>query len=934
MERLDIAPGLARDTWARFLEEYESRLDRFRSQVATCWEEVLQLLDELDKAAPAAFDRELEAGKLNALVTCFGDCAVALIERPARSRLKGRQQQRALAAITDLDTGLEDAIRRLPARVLISGAELADLLGPRLCHGFDRRWMMLRRRRTPLPLRDLILDHVRNDSFFRARLDGEFQLLLARATLWLAGPWSIFRRRSLPCIENPGDEPANTEAAMRRWRAGTRAYAQRAGKLLARYARWCETAPSFLATRLRARQGPRPEFQQRKERDAGQRYFVYWSRQERAVTSILELELAMAALARRANMAAGESLSLLESEHQALLAELEEVIDALEKSLTSADKVLLPPPKAKLLSAEARVDRWLREVGTASRAELPNAIETADPKLALPGWRSPWKQLEPEALIERIIQGSGRRTALAGFGEAQEAHQAIVREIERAREVVAFGAETARQEGEEGQRVAVEGITNAIELLRYQKDNTTDVRIPAERSLAQSIAGIFLDAFIAVEQGRLGTLRHLFRETSEQGLRRLWLLGVETGRRALRTAWKHARRLWIQALYALGLKTPPTPHTAAVFRTERLGEALRFHLVHANLPLIYRRLFRLEPVEDPRFLVGRDDELAGLTEARCLWLAGKAVSILVIGARGSGKTSLINCAEQVAFSGLDIVRGQFRGRITTREEIGQFLRQLLGLDAGADLVASLNVDHQRVIVLEELERTYLRRMNGFAALHHLLELVTATWHSVLWVLSLNETAHQFLDRAMGLNRYFSHRVNAMAVLPEEIRNAIMLRHNLSGYRLAFAPPPERDPRVSSLRRILGLEREAQELFFESLYDQSEGIFRSAFELWQHQIERVEGGVVHMRHPVDPDYSRLLKTLGNDDCFTLQAILQHGGLTPAALSEVFLEPDETSRSRLERLMALEILETDPAGPGLRVRPEAGKLVREALHRQNL
>jgi len=250
-----------------------------------------------------------------------------------------------------------------------------------------------------------------------------------------------------------------------------------------------------------------------------------------------------------------------------------------------------------------------------------------------------------------------------------------------------------------------------------------------------------------------------------------------------------------------------------------------------------------------------------------------------------------------------------------------------------DLLEALT-QQRRVIMIEELERTFIRRMNGFEALHALLELISQSWRSTLWVLSLNETAFRYLNAAVGFGRFFSYRINAMSVRQEDLQSAILLRHNLSGYRLEFAPPPEGDPRVSRLRRTLGLQQDPQQLFFESLYRQSEGIFRSAFELWQHYIERVEGGVLHVRQPVDPDYEPLIVVLTAEDYFTLQAILQHGGLTSAAHAEIFGESEDVSRSRLERLKALEILEPDPGAPGLRVRPEAGRLVREALHRQNL
>ena len=243
-------------------------------------------------------------------------------------------------------------------------------------------------------------------------------------------------------------------------------------------------------------------------------------------------------------------------------------------------------------------------------------------------------------------------------------------------------------------------------------------------------------------------------------------------------------------------------------------------------------------------------------------------------------------------------------------------------------------ERRRIVILEEIERTFLRRINGLDGLRFLLELIDATRYSTLWVLSLNEKGAQYLDRAVGLKRHFTHHINAMAVTVNELKSAILLRHNLSGYRLNFAPPPGRDPHVTQLRRRLGLVREAEELFFAALHESSEGVFRSAFEFWQRHIERIEGGVVHLRQPVNPGFDVLIGYFSPKDHLTLQAMLQHGGLTAEELAGVFSESEFASHSRLERLASLGLVEPDPRGPGLRVRPEAGRLVRVALHRKNL
>ena len=195
-------------------------------------------------------------------------------------------------------------------------------------------------------------------------------------------------------------------------------------------------------------------------------------------------------------------------------------------------------------------------------------------------------------------------------------------------------------------------------------------------------------------------------------------------------------------------------------------------------------------------------------------------------------------------------------------------------------------------------------------------------------------AYRYLDPVVGLGQHFSHWVIAMSVSQADIFKAISQRHNLSGLRLDFAAPSSGDPKVGHVRRLLGLERSAQQSFFDSLYEQSDGIFRSAFELWQDCIERVDAGVVCIRQPLVANYDHLLAHLTLMDSFALSAVVQHGSLTVEEMAQVMAISPESSRRQMERLTLLDILDSEPQGEGLRVRPESRRIVRELLSRTNL
>jgi hypothetical protein len=331
--------------------------------------------------------------------------------------------------------------------------------------------------------------------------------------------------------------------------------------------------------------------------------------------------------------------------------------------------------------------------------------------------------------------------------------------------------------------------------------------------------------------------------------------------------------------------------------------------------------------------VGRARELAGLAELLERWRAGQSASGLIVGARGSGKSSLLNCAAASIFAGEQLVRGAIGERLTDAGAVSAFVRSKLGLHPGTELDQALAAD-RRVIVVEEFERCFLRAVGGFEALKEFLRLIQTTARTTLWIVVMNDVAFRYLDAVIQFGQRVSHRINAMAVERQALVGSILQRHRLSALRLQFAPPPARRPHIQTVRQSLGLERDPEEAFFGALYRQSEGVFRSGFELWLDSIERVEGGVVHMQQPLDPDYRPLEAELTTADLHMLKAILQHGSLQVEELARVLSGSAGEHSLRLDRLHDLEIVEPDPSWPGHRVRPQAGRFVRHVLSARNL
>ncbi|HVB33841.1 MAG TPA: ATP-binding protein [Patescibacteria group bacterium] len=926
-------PRTPTEIWQEFRTGFHSANERLAAEMAAAAADVRSLIDQLQNQLASDSPGQFEPGEISSFERLFGETENRLFSGPLGKLEKLGPTAKALSAMEEHRSEMNDLARRLPPVMAISGAELAQIIGPDAQGSWRRAWVKRSQATRPLKLRRIVFGHLGEQAARRARIDGAFELVLSQAGLHLVAAWQSYRRHQLAILAN-GDRDKATLARERRWWSRTAsALVQRIERLVRAYRQWAEASPARLAKAVLCRSRAISSRRLAKIAERWQADFSYWHRQERAVRAVIDLERQLSLVAREAIRGSGQALDSLRAEHGGVDGELDRAIAWLQTQLEQNNREPFPPPQAALLSAEQRARDWSDHFSSFVRISVPAFVETVRPARALPGWRKPWRQLRPQQVLLSALSHAGLQAARDGFREAETEHIAVIRDIEQARQVVTFALEAEREGSETVQNLPREAATNAIALLEHRKQILIDPLPAAESGLSRAQALTLLETHTALETGRLGLFALLTRQGAPRVIRNLGRSALDSIRAASRGLWRVAGDVLRWASWKLGWEMPVSTRGEPVVERTLLSDVLEVQLKARELPPLYQRLFRLAPVEDQRFLVGREVEMSGLSRAFSLWQSGRSVTVLVVGARGSGKTSLLNCASSVAFPGMPVARGQFCGRIRSADQMSEFLRELFHLPAGADLTTALNQE-QRVAVIEEFERSFLRCMNGFGALREFLRLVGATSGSTLWVLSLNQLSFRYLDASLGLSRNFSHRVNAMSVSQEHMVEAILQRHTLSGLRLRFAPAPPGDPRVHGLRRFFGLERSSQQVFFDALYRQSEGLFRSAFELWLGSIGRVEGGVVHMVQPLDPSYSRLEAELKPDDLFTLQAILQHASLAAEEVAEVFGIGVEEARSRLERLLALEILEPEPAGPGLRVRPQAGCFVRDTLARQNL
>jgi hypothetical protein len=926
--------------WQGFFEAFQGRQRRLLNEVTSAWGDMSALLHFAREAFIAWPARASHAESFEVVSDQVRQAGRDLLDAPLDQYQRRRPVRRVLSAIEDCGSAVEELVRHLPHSLPYSGNSFLDSVGISRDPSWTDSLISWRSLGRDLPLRGLVKDHLHREAWRRSRLDDSFLRLLMRACLELREPWHIYRSQILRTFAGVEFEPHGMAAEWNLWQQRTGDIDREGTRLLDRYERWVDNVPSRLAQAIQRaswRSGSERSWSSKVYEWRSQRNLSRWSEEQRAVTAVLDLELGLRRLGSEAAQITARSLSSLRLEHADLKRTLAGMLSQL--NAWSASALELDPRElvarladTRLLSLDERVDRWSEELSQAGSTCLPERLKARGQPQRPLLWRISSSSVEPRKVFSFAVQNFGKPILRGGLAEVTETNGLIAREMEHARQVVEYGWECAgTHDGLESDLLA-EAVANARGLLEEQSRPQVNLH-SLDRVGVKSLMAVFQETYSTLEVGRVGLLAHLRRLQGQRAVTQLTEYAVRGVQTTSRRWWESAKGFFDSLLLRIGWRLPARPLLPPVIQRVGLTQVMEVKQVGRDLPPIYRHLFRLDPVENPRFMVGRDEELKAFGRALQQWDSGQFAAILLVGDRGSGKTSLLNCARCSVFADHKVVAGNFSQRLTDPKHLQSFLRELFQVPESVDLVSAL-AEGRRVVILEEFERTFLRTVNGFEAIRYLLQLIHPTADSTLWILALNDRSFRYLDVAVDLGRFFSHRINAMSVKPKDLEKAILQRHNLSGLRLKFAPPLPEDPRVSRLRNWLGLQLDSQRLFFDALYEQSGGVFRSAFELWQGCIEQVEAGAVEMRQPLGPNYSSLRDELVQMDHFTLVAVLQHGSLTEWEIAQVFCECVETSRVRLGRLQALQILEQDPLHPGLRVRPEARHFVLETLHRVNL
>ncbi|GAA5036828.1 hypothetical protein GCM10011506_32430 [Marivirga lumbricoides] len=307
-----------------------------------------------------------------------------------------------------------------------------------------------------------------------------------------------------------------------------------------------------------------------------------------------------------------------------------------------------------------------------------------------------------------------------------------------------------------------------------------------------------------------------------------------------------------------------------------------------KLPVIYKRLYAIEPLNDIVLFEGRELEINRLATAFQAWEKGKYASVLLTGEKWSGLTSLINYGIKQLKLPYTPVRMALAGNNPEPDAICNKLSQLIGLEETSDpeeIIKYLNEGNKRVIILEDLQKVFLRVLYGQRALSVLVEIITATQKNIFWIASMSVYTFNYLERSLKMSAFFSYHIPLSPISSESISQLIIKRNRISGFKIEFEAS-EKDLNDKKFNRLDEKEKQLylKERFFKELNAFAKSNISMALMYWLLSTKEVSGQSIVIKNFKKPDLS-FLSSLQSDRIFVLLALIMHDGLTERQIASV-------------------------------------------------
>lgn len=332
-----------------------------------------------------------------------------------------------------------------------------------------------------------------------------------------------------------------------------------------------------------------------------------------------------------------------------------------------------------------------------------------------------------------------------------------------------------------------------------------------------------------------------------------------------------------------------TNTTATLITSETSNYLSKAQTKIHQLPLIYQHLFDNLPVKESNLFLYRNAEIEKLDKAYDNWINSNYSATLITGENGSGKTSLINYYAENHKTNYQIIKFDINSSYYTEEHFFKLMNALfsqsnLNSDDELKLYYESNTT-RKIIILDGVERLFLRIVNGFECLNKLLTFIVSTNDKFLWNCSISRYALEYLKKTIAINDYFDFEINLDSLDLEEVEEIILKRNRLGGYNVLFATNTE----VKNNDNVKESDQDIiKQAFFKDLYKFAKSNIQLSLYYWLQSINSVDDYNVEVGDFTMPDFN-FLESFSFEKIFTLYLIVLHGKLKAEEHALIFNQP---------------------------------------------
>ncbi len=499
-------------------------------------------------------------------------------------------------------------------------------------------------------------------------------------------------------------------------------------------------------------------------------------------------------------------------------------------------------------------------------------------------------------------------------------------------EIATFNLESAvsaivEDDGREGNRIAQEGLDRTSEQIDKVKNSLLKIDAVLSESLLIGLKTFSNNLIQFTNNENILELRvRIARGKAMERSRQLKNRAVEIVRNFLPLAISFIKTNYskIETFIRANFKKLGIGKSKESITTELADFLAETEQSINDLPFVYQRLFRAAPLEETNFFEGRMVEINQLNKAYNQWMQGRFATVLVVGEKGAGITTLFNLYLKELGNSCSVVRVAPTNNINGEADLFSTFEKAFNFSIKSfdDLVDGLNKGEKRIIVLENLQKLYLKKIGGFHSVKLVTELISLTSKNIFWLIGCTEYAFNYLNKTIQLSEHFSYKVSLEDLTNEDIINVIERRHRVSGYNLDFEPSTE-DLNSKKYKKMSATEQ--REYLKKSYFSDLNKVARSNISLaliyWLRSTKQSTNNTILITSLKDIDFS-FMKGLSFEKLNVLNMLLLNDGLTENEVAEVTGQGVQKNRSVLYPLFE----------DGIIIRHDDTYLINPLLYRQ--